>query len=694
MSSLLPFQRLTLAGKFILLTAALILSTAVLLLLFIVRHEQRYAYGELLNHGLSVAAMMAQNCEYGVYTEDRATLNQIVASLRKDSDIAYVAVRNREGRLLVQNAMIPDLRIPSAEGPETSRPGALVTHREWTDAEDGNRYIHIVAPVLSGAPGGPALETPGDAVRAKPQVVGQVVLGLSEKQLLRGLRRFIVTMVAVTGVLILLGITLTVRLTRRIVSPIRKLSEATQAVAQGRMDVPIDILTTDEIGDLARSFEGMTHRLREFRSAVEERTAELLAANLQLQEEIGERRRAEESLRQRQQVLQSVYEMATTLGQSFQSLCEQAAVHLAGFLKIPIVLVQQIEDGQSNILAAVRDETLVDGEQIMADGAVWVRIKEINGLCLAQGTFCQVRAEVREEAPEEFKSLAGFPVKNSLGQPTGLIILMDRESRRLEADDLHLIEIYAKYMAYAMEQRDMERRLQSAQKTQVIAQLASGVAHEVRNPLNALLTLSEALFMDLGDNPEYKEFLIQIRVQVNRLSLLMQDLLELGKPIKPAQLKPEPLPPLCQQAIQMWRGAETARTHHVHLLLPRDPERMAVMAESLRMQQVLINLLDNAAQHSPENSQILMVLERSSSGYGRVQVIDQGSGIPEDVLPHVFEPFFTTRKKGTGLGMSLVRHIVENHGGTVAIWNNIPGPGCTVEIRIPLAAPPPGAGEV
>jgi two-component system NtrC family sensor kinase len=66
-----------------------------------------------------------------------------------------------------------------------------------------------------------------------------------------------------------------------------------------------------------------------------------------------------------------------------------------------------------------------------------------------------------------------------------------------------------------------------------------------------------------------------------------------------------------------------------------------------------------------------------------VQVIDQGNGIPGDKLPHVFEPFYTDRKGGTGLGLALVKHFIENMGGTVQIWNNEPPPGCTVEVRIP-----------
>jgi signal transduction histidine kinase len=67
-----------------------------------------------------------------------------------------------------------------------------------------------------------------------------------------------------------------------------------------------------------------------------------------------------------------------------------------------------------------------------------------------------------------------------------------------------------------------------------------------------------------------------------------------------------------------------------------------------------------------------------------VQVIDSGSGIPEDLLPRIFEPFFTTRRGGTGLGLSIVKYVVENHGGTVAAFNNEPPPGCTFEVKLPI----------
>ena len=68
----------------------------------------------------------------------------------------------------------------------------------------------------------------------------------------------------------------------------------------------------------------------------------------------------------------------------------------------------------------------------------------------------------------------------------------------------------------------------------------------------------------------------------------------------------------------------------------------------------------------------------------RTQIIDKGTGIPDEHINMVFEPFFTTRRKGTGMGLSLVKHIVETHGGVVGIFNNNPPPGCVVEVRLPI----------
>ena len=109
-----------------------------------------------------------------------------------------------------------------------------------------------------------------------------------------------------------------------------------------------------------------------------------------------------------------------------------------------------------------------------------------------------------------------------------------------------------------------------------------------------------------------------------------------------------------------------------------------VRADPTKFQQILFNLLENACDHSPENGAILLEVAEAEEGFSVLRIVDRGSGVPPELLAKVFQPFFTTRKGGTGLGLSLVKHFVELHGGSIALFNNRPGPGCTVEIRLPL----------
>ena len=101
------------------------------------------------------------------------------------------------------------------------------------------------------------------------------------------------------------------------------------------------------------------------------------------------------------------------------------------------------------------------------------------------------------------------------------------------------------------------------------------------------------------------------------------------------------------------------------------------------MEQVIINLLENACAHSKTEREILIDIY-DNDGTVIIKVIDMGAGIKPEYFEHLFEPFFTTRKGGTGLGLGIVKRIVESHGGAIDIRNNEPPPGVSVEIKLPI----------
>lgn len=260
--------------------------------------------------------------------------------------------------------------------------------------------------------------------------------------------------------------------------------------------------------------------------------------------------------------------------------------------------------------------------------------------------------------------------------------IIDRTSDLSEINNLMRQEI--------LERQQLEQQLLSAKRLEAIGQIAGGVAHEVRNPLNAILTITEALFREkeIENNPEFEPFIQHIRTQVNRLVHLMNDLLDLGRTIPSTNLQPLSLYEVCRDTLSLWKSTGLSKNKRGILTSDADDISIQVSADVLKLQQVFFNLLENAGHHSPDSGKITLQLTHNGhdtpTGMAVVQVIDQGTGIAEDKLDHVFDPFYTGRRGGTGLGLALVKHFIENMGGSVRIWNNNPPPGCTAEVLIPI----------
>ena len=230
-----------------------------------------------------------------------------------------------------------------------------------------------------------------------------------------------------------------------------------------------------------------------------------------------------------------------------------------------------------------------------------------------------------------------------------------------------------------------EAQLLDSQKMEIIGKIASGVAHEVRNPLNAILAISEALFQELGDNPEYKPYMDNVRTQVDRLAGLMNELLDLGRPIEKSTFVRCSFDEICYSAVALWRESSGQGGRKVQILSPQGNGGMEIIGSNPKLQQVFINLLDNASQHSPEQSEITITLIKQRDRTVQALIKDQGKGLAPERLEEVFRPFYSTRPRGTGLGLSIVKNIVETHGGRIRLFNNDPPPGLTVEVDLPLA---------
>ncbi len=232
-------------------------------------------------------------------------------------------------------------------------------------------------------------------------------------------------------------------------------------------------------------------------------------------------------------------------------------------------------------------------------------------------------------------------------------------------------------------QKRMERDLAESNKMKLISQISSGVAHEVRNPLHAIQAISEAMAIDMDKNSIYEDYLMHIKAQVQRLSHLMKDLLELGKPIHSSQFCVASLTDIASASLEYWSEAYPHLSRKI-TVLDHLQTGNTVLADANKIQQVIINLMDNAVKHSSQDEEVVLEFDKTSDNCLMLMVIDQGTGIKSQDLPKVFEPFFTTSKGGTGLGLSICKHIVESHGGSIGIVNNKNMQGCTAWFTLPV----------
>jgi signal transduction histidine kinase len=242
--------------------------------------------------------------------------------------------------------------------------------------------------------------------------------------------------------------------------------------------------------------------------------------------------------------------------------------------------------------------------------------------------------------------------------------------------------------------RRAERRLVDAAKFAFVGELAAGVAHEVRTPLGVLRSSAQLLERSLpapavypkgaaypeGDD-EVRELLHIVRDEVDRIERVVSGLLELGRPRELAR-EPVRLGPIVFRAADFAEVQARARGVTITRVAAADP---VVSCDPELMYQVALNLLVNAVQIVPADGHIELAVRAAIDGRAAFEVRDDGPGIPEELREAVFQPFFTRREGGAGLGLTFVQRVVLEHGGRVTVGGNDPH-GCVFRVELETAA--------
>jgi PAS domain S-box-containing protein len=237
---------------------------------------------------------------------------------------------------------------------------------------------------------------------------------------------------------------------------------------------------------------------------------------------------------------------------------------------------------------------------------------------------------------------------------------------------------------------EAERELRRSHTMAALGSLVAGVAHEVRNPLFGISSTLDAFEARFTGQDDHREYVGLFRQQLDRLTHLMNDLLEYGKATR-LRLGPGRFEDVIDHALAAC--APLTSRAGVAVATQIAPDLPELRMDERRLSQVLRNLLENAVQHSPRGGTVNVRAALASDAAGawlECSIEDDGPGFQIQDLPHLFEPFFTRRHGGTGLGLSIVQRIVSDHGGSIEASNRATG-GARFRLRLPALGAEEGA---
>ena len=252
---------------------------------------------------------------------------------------------------------------------------------------------------------------------------------------------------------------------------------------------------------------------------------------------------------------------------------------------------------------------------------------------------------------------------------------------------MHLV--FRAQMRHHARVRALERALARQERLAALGHLAAGVAHEVRNPLNAIgmgIQRLQGEFSPVAGAEEFRHLCTIIRGEVARLNTIVQDFLQLAR--TPAlQRAPVAVATLLHEVALLMETE--ANVHAVSFTLQVPEGLPSLCVDWQQLKQAFLNLLLNAIQATPPGGAVQVSVTAEADAV-RIAVIDSGSGIAPEIMDRIFDPYFTTKPQGTGLGLPMALRIIQAHGGTLDVSSAI-GEGTTVEVRLPIAMPGPEA---
>lgn len=263
------------------------------------------------------------------------------------------------------------------------------------------------------------------------------------------------------------------------------------------------------------------------------------------------------------------------------------------------------------------------------------------------------------------------------------LIRLDGQTVDVESTDIYIYKNMGKPLIQSAyrdlsERKKAESELRRSEKLNIIGQLAAGVAHEIRNPLTSLKGFAQLI--KEKDDSQYRQYAEIMLEELDRINLIVNEFMMLAKPDK-IQHEKHDFRKLIQDVITLINTQ--AIMNNISIQSDISLSLHTVFCNANQLKQVFLNLIKNAIEAMPDGGTIRIVVRQKNRKNLLVHIIDEGEGIPEQVLDQLGQPFITTKKNGTGLGLLVSYNIIESHRGEIQFINQPQG-GTKVTINLPI----------
>jgi PAS domain S-box-containing protein len=629
------FRDMRLRSKLAIWIVCLVVLLTTVLMVVVEYRERKAIEGQVQKRGLTIARNLAAVSTNALVTYNYVLLEQHVGRLVQEEDVVYVIILDREGRVAAHSHRSDLQGQPLTDS---------ISRKAWeakepliqagVDPRQGN-ILEVAIPVFPTGEG---------------DKWGAVRVAVSLQGMYGEIQRTRLT-ISIFGIIAaVVGCLAALLLARRITSPLEKLRAGAVAVAGGDLAHRIDVRSGDEIGELATTFNRMTNDLQAQQAALRE-------ANRELDAQLREVSNLE---RYNARVLASMTSGLVTLNMEGRIVkWNEMAARITGY---PVGEVEgQLCRGLfANNPAFTR--LLLDG--IRGKGVWWER-----GVSFVRPDGHEVPLEINTSLLED-----------ETGHTTGLLGVFR---------DLSLV-------------RELEQRLRRADRLAAVGRMAAMVAHEIKNPLVALKTFVDMVPRRAKDPAFIARFQDIVPKEVDRVNAIMEDLLELSRP---PRISPRPLHVHDVIARCMALYEQQAAERGIAISQELAPGLAQLRADPEYLLRALGNLIINAIQAMSAGGRLtirtgsgvpwqstladttahvdLGAAANTAQSFVFIAVVDTGTGMTPEQLDSLFTPFFTTKEKGTGLGLALTHKIIEEHQGYLHVESQF-GVGSMFTILLPV----------